>query len=237
MNTTVDIDPRLLAAATAAAGALWSPAPLEPAEPVTAASATSVLPAGGSAFTATFSGTSHGTVIIVVDAEMAQTLATSGIGALSLVDAARGVLEAAAGGIGRVAIGPVTAVDAEAAFAKDSSLVAFPMTADGTVHAVLAVAVTEKKEAKNGNGSRAAYDLLLDVEMDVTAELGRTRMTVRSLLELEPGSIVELDRMAGSPVDLLVNGRLIARGEVVVVDEEFALRVTEIVASAVEADR
>ena len=60
--------------------------------------------------------------------------------------------------------------------------------------------------------------------MDVTAELGRTRMTVRSLLDLEPGSIVELDRMAGSPVDLLVNGRLIARGEVVVVDEEFALR-------------
>lgn len=237
MNTTVDIDPRLLAAATAAAGALWSPAPLEPAEPVTAASATAILPAGGSAFTATFSGTSHGTVVIVVDAEMAQTLATSGIGALSLVDAARGVLEAAVGGIGRVAIGSVTAVDAEAAFAKDSSLVAFPMTADGTVHAVLAVAVTEKTEAKNGNGSRAAYDLLLDVEMDVTAELGRTRMTVRSLLELEPGSIVELDRMAGSPVDLLVNGRLIARGEVVVVDEEFALRVTEIVASAVEADR
>ena len=77
----------------------------------------------------------------------------------------------------------------------------------------------------------------MDVEMDVTAELGRTRMTVRSLLDLEPGSIVELDRMAGSPVDLLVNGRLIARGEVVVVDEEFALRLTEIVASAVEADR
>jgi flagellar motor switch protein FliN len=63
------------------------------------------------------------------------------------------------------------------------------------------------------------------------------RTTVRSLLDLEPGAIVELDRMAGSPVDLLVNGRLIARGEVVVIDEEFALRVTEIVASAVEADR
>lgn len=240
MNTTVDIDPRLLAAATAAAGALWSPAPLEPAEPVTATSASAVLPAGGSAFVATFSGTSHGTVLIVVDAEMAQTLASSGIGALSLADAARGVLEAAAGSAGPVALGPVTEVDAEAAFAKEPGLVAFPMTADGTVHAVLAIAVEDKADAKPGaatGGPRAAYDLLLDVEMDVTAELGRTRMTVRSLLELEPGSIVELDRMAGSPVDLLVNGRLIARGEVVVVDEEFALRLTEIVASAVEADR
>jgi flagellar motor switch protein FliN/FliY len=109
------------------------------------------------------------------------------------------------------------------------------MTSAGTVHAAVALTVSERAEARGGQ--RAAYDLLLDVEMDVTAELGRTRMTVRSLLDLEPGSIVELDRMAGSPVDLLVNGRLIARGEVVVVDEEFALRVTEIVASAVEAER
>jgi flagellar motor switch protein FliN/FliY len=109
------------------------------------------------------------------------------------------------------------------------------MTADGAVHAALAMSVTDRVEPKSG--SRASYDLLMDVEMDVTAELGRARMTVRALLDLEPGSIVELDRMAGSPVDLLVNGRLIARGEVVVIDEEFALRVTEIVASAVEADR
>ena len=235
MNTTVDIDPRLLAAATAAAGALWSPAPLEPAEPVDGASAAALLPAGGSAFVATFSGTSHGTVLVVVDAEMAQTLASSGIGALSLADAARGVLEAAATSSGPVALGSVTEVDAATALAKEPGFVAFPMTAGGQVHAILAIAVSERTEARSG--SRAAYDLLLDVEMDVTAELGRTRMTVRSLLDLEPGAIVELDRMAGSPVDLLVNGRLIARGEVVVVDEEFALRVTEIVASAVEAER
>jgi flagellar motor switch protein FliN/FliY len=100
---------------------------------------------------------------------------------------------------------------------------------------VLAISVSDRVEQRAG--TRPAFDLLHDVEMDVTAELGRTRMTVRGLLELEPGSIVELDKMAGSPVDLLVNGRLIARGEVVVIDEEFALRVTEIVASAVEAER
>jgi flagellar motor switch protein FliN/FliY len=65
--------------------------------------------------------------------------------------------------------------------------------------------------------------------MGVTAELGRTRMTVRELLALTPGSVVELDRMAGSPVDVLVNGTLVARGEVVVIDEEFGVRISEII--------
>jgi flagellar motor switch protein FliN/FliY len=65
--------------------------------------------------------------------------------------------------------------------------------------------------------------------MQVTAELGRTRMTVRDLLALTPGSVVELDRLAGSPVDVLVNGTLVARGEVVVIDEEFGVRISEII--------
>jgi len=72
-------------------------------------------------------------------------------------------------------------------------------------------------------------EMLHGVVMDVTVEIGRTRMTVRDLLALSPGTVLELDRAAGSPADLLVNGRLIARGEVVVVDEDFGLRVTEIV--------
>ena len=74
-----------------------------------------------------------------------------------------------------------------------------------------------------------SLDLLHDVEMGVTAELGRTRMTVRDLLSLTPGAVVELDRAAGSPVDVLVNGTLIARGEVVVIDEEFGIRISEII--------
>ena len=78
----------------------------------------------------------------------------------------------------------------------------------------------------------AACELLHGVAMEVTVELGRTRMSVRELLALCPGDVLELDRAAGSPADLLVNGRLIARGEVVVVDEDFALRVTEIVAQS-----
>jgi len=71
-------------------------------------------------------------------------------------------------------------------------------------------------------------EMLHGVNMEVTVELGRTQMTVRDLLALSPGAVLELDRAAGSPADLLVNGRLIARGEVVVVDEDFGLRVTEI---------
>lgn len=76
---------------------------------------------------------------------------------------------------------------------------------------------------------RRSLELLHDVEMAVTVELGRTRLTVRDLLALAPGAVVELDRSAGSPVDVLVNGKLIARGEVVVIDEEFGIRISEIV--------
>ena len=76
--------------------------------------------------------------------------------------------------------------------------------------------------------SRRGIEMLHGVEMEVTVELGRTRMAVRDLLALTPGAVLALDRAAGSPADLLVNGRLIARGEVVVVDEDFGLRITEI---------
>jgi flagellar motor switch protein FliN/FliY len=73
---------------------------------------------------------------------------------------------------------------------------------------------------------------LHDVPVELAVEIGRTRMTIGETLALGPGSIVSLNRLAGEPVDLLVNGRPIARGEVVVVDEEFGLRVTEIVSAA-----
>lgn len=70
--------------------------------------------------------------------------------------------------------------------------------------------------------------VLNDVMMTVTAELGRTVMPIRDLLNLSPGMVVEIDRIAGAPIDLLVNGRRIAVGEVVVIDEEFGVRITEI---------
>ena len=69
---------------------------------------------------------------------------------------------------------------------------------------------------------------LYDVPVELAVEIGRTRMTIGQTLELRPGSVVSLNRLAGEPVDLLINGKPIARGEVVVIDEEFGLRITEI---------
>src|SRR5689334_6826502 len=71
--------------------------------------------------------------------------------------------------------------------------------------------------------------LVLDVPVELAVEIGRTTMTIRQTMALAPGAVVVLDRMAGEPVDLLVNGRRIARGEVVAIDEEFGLRITEVV--------
>jgi flagellar motor switch protein FliN/FliY len=75
-------------------------------------------------------------------------------------------------------------------------------------------------------------ELILDIPLDVTVELGRVRMLIKDVLELSSGSIVELDRVAGEPVDLLVNGRLIAKGEVVVIEDNFGIRITEIISPA-----
>lgn len=81
-------------------------------------------------------------------------------------------------------------------------------------------------------GSLTNIDLIVDIPVRVTVELGRTRKTIGEVLSMGPGSVVELNKMAGEPVDVLVNGKLIARGEVVVIDESFGVRVTEIVSKA-----
>lgn len=82
----------------------------------------------------------------------------------------------------------------------------------------------------NVSEGNANLDMLLDVSMQVTVELGRTRMLLKQVLDLQQGSVVELDRLAGEAVDLFVNERLLARGEVVVVDDKFGIRITELVA-------
>jgi flagellar motor switch protein FliN/FliY len=80
-----------------------------------------------------------------------------------------------------------------------------------------------------GDRSSRRLDLLLDVPLDLTVELGRSRMTIQDLLSLGPGSVIELDKVAGEPLDILVNDRLIARGEAVVVNDKFGIRITDIV--------
>jgi len=86
-------------------------------------------------------------------------------------------------------------------------------------------------EATEGEEPAGDINLLMDVPMEVSVELGRTKLRVKEILDLGAGSIIELDRLAGEPVDLLINGRLVARGEVVVIDENFGVRVTAVVSA------
>jgi flagellar motor switch protein FliN/FliY len=79
------------------------------------------------------------------------------------------------------------------------------------------------------SATKENVDMLLDVELDVSIELGKSNLSIKRILELAPGSIVELDRMAGEPVDLLVNNKVVAKGEVVVVDESFGIRILSLV--------
>jgi len=87
---------------------------------------------------------------------------------------------------------------------------------------------TGAAQAVPAAGSLPNLDLLMDVPLELTVELGRTRRLLKEVLDLAPGVVLELNRAAGEPVDVLVNGEVIARGEVVVVDENFGIRITEI---------
>lgn len=78
-------------------------------------------------------------------------------------------------------------------------------------------------------GMMNELDMILDIPVKMTVELGRTKITIKNLLQLAHGSVVELDAMAGEPMDVLVNGTLIAQGEVVVVNDKFGIRLTDII--------
>ena len=81
-----------------------------------------------------------------------------------------------------------------------------------------------------GQSAAARLDMILDIPVQLTVELGRTKIAIRNLLQLAQGSVIELDRLAGEPMDVLVNGCLIAQGELVVVDDKFGIRLTEVIA-------
>nr|MBV6631166.1 flagellar motor switch protein FliN [Oceanococcus sp. HetDA_MAG_MS8] len=82
------------------------------------------------------------------------------------------------------------------------------------------------------DGKNLKLDLILDVPITLSMEVGRSRVPIRNLLQLNPGSVVELDRVAGQPLDVFVNGTLIAHGEVVVVNEKFGVRLLDVVSPA-----
>ncbi|HEY1328085.1 MAG TPA: flagellar motor switch protein FliN [Casimicrobiaceae bacterium] len=90
----------------------------------------------------------------------------------------------------------------------------------------------DKLAATPAAGAASDIDLILDIPVQLTVELGRTKIPIRHILQLAQGSVVELDGLAGEPMDVLVNGCLIAQGEVVVVNDKFGIRLTDIVTPA-----
>jgi len=87
-------------------------------------------------------------------------------------------------------------------------------------------------ESNGQNMEDVNLDVILDIPVTISLEIGRTGINIRNLLQLNQGSVVELDRLAGEPLDVLVNGMLIAHGEVVVVNEKFGVRLTDIISTA-----
>jgi flagellar motor switch protein FliN len=209
-----------------------------------------LLPAGATrAVSLTVSAGIDGEIALIVSDALATTLEARANDEL-LTSSATPALEAGATAMSglvadEVHLGRASEVATEALIADDADFIVYPLLANDERVACLviklaaaataaSVALHEFEPLNDGSaafsGSRPLA-ILKDVEMGVTAELGRRRMTVRDLLALTPGSVIELDRAAGSPVDVLVNGTLIARGEVVVIDEEFGIRIAEIVAA------
>ena len=234
----------VLTAVTEASAQVPSATPLVPDAPVADAAAVTLPDPAGAAVTAVLGGGVDGTVLLVVGSELVEALQGTPFGDLEPAQALRPALEAVATALGGRLDSTPVAVDVEGCLdtvAAGPITVYVPLLAGETAGALVAVRLdglplpdvaqpSAGTAATAGSAARSwGIDMLRDVEMEVTCELGRTKMTVRQLLALAPGDVVELDRLAGSPADLLVNGTLLARGEVVVVDESFGLRITEIV--------
>jgi len=94
------------------------------------------------------------------------------------------------------------------------------------------VSAKHLNETPNLGSGDVKLDVILDIPVTVAMEIGRTQLSIRNLLQLNQGSIVELDRLAGEPMDVLVNGTLVAHGEVVVVNEKFGIRLTDVISPA-----
>ncbi|MEQ1529987.1 MAG: flagellar motor switch protein FliN [Methylococcales bacterium] len=97
--------------------------------------------------------------------------------------------------------------------------------------------VSDAKKNHGGGSDEINLDVILDVPVTVSMEIGRTQINIRSLLQLNQGSVVELDRFAGEPLDVLVNGTLIAHGEVVVVNDKFGIRLTDVISPSERVKR
>ena len=173
-------------------------------------------------------------VVLALSAPLLEILES--VPGVALGEATRPALEAAVAVVGPGVLGTVESAPTDHVFAGMGEVVVLE-DGDGPA-AWLLVREHEPVEEKAGTPLEpGSMKLLYDVEMTLTAEIGRTNMQLRDVLSLTPGAVLELDRSAGSPADVMVNGRLIARGEVVVLDEDYAVRITEIIPAEGDAAR
>ncbi|MCI6584713.1 MAG: flagellar motor switch protein FliN [Mobiluncus porci] len=207
--------------------------------------------AGAPAAVATLSSESSLQVLLAASQLIAEAL--EGAEGMTPAQALMPALEAAAATLGTGVLEDTSEADATQLLGSGDWITA-TLEADGAVEGWLAVrenkgapADADAEPAQEAPAAPAgpitqatatpeqraeSMKLLYDVEMTLTAEIGRTKLAVHDVLDLSPGSVIELDRSAGSAADVMVNGRLIARGEIVVVDEEYGIRITEIVSLA-----
>ncbi len=184
------------------------------------------------AVVASFVGTASADLAVIVSDQHAVQAAGGGADfpMVSPEDVLRPALEAAANVLGVGVLGDTRTDNASALFADPETAV-YELTDQGQLAGWFAVRVRPAASASRRSRSDSVADKLgriNNVEMALTVEIGRTRMSVRDVLSLEPGAVVELDRSAGAPADVLLNGRLIAHGEIVVVDQDYAIRITQI---------
>lgn len=194
-----------------------------------------VLAAAGDAVVASFvGGLSADLALVLTDLDAVTAAGGVEHGLVAVTDVLRPSLEAAASVLGAGVLGDGRRESAASLFA-DPETVVFELTAGAVPGGWFGVRIRENgvvgqpvtpvvaSSIPAGNLGR-----INNVEMTLTVEIGRTRMSVRDVLGMEPGAVVELDRSAGAPADVLLNGRLIAHGEVVVVDQDYAVRITKI---------
>ncbi|MEO6944426.1 MAG: flagellar motor switch protein FliN [Lacisediminihabitans sp.] len=187
----------------------------------------------GAAVVASFVGTTAADMALVLtDTEAITEAAGTDSALVAPLDVLRPAMEAATVPLGTGVLGESRTEDASSLFADEETVV-FELKAGKTAAGWFAIRLREGG-AIWGSASNPNRDVvgklgrISNVEMALTVEIGRTRMAVRDVLNLEPGAVIELDRSAGAPADVLLNGRLIAHGEIVVVDQDYAIRITQI---------
>jgi flagellar motor switch protein FliN/FliY len=186
------------------------------------------VPAEAVAVAATFVGSrSADLVLVIVDGSLLTDAAGVDGGRVTAADVLRPALEAAAAPLGAGVVAEPREVPAASALSEPGRT-RYELRAGGRVVGWFGVTVRSAAEPTATGTGDARLGRISNVAMDLTVELGRVRMSVREVLALEPGAVIELDRSVGAPADVLLNGRLIARGEVVVVDQDYAVRITRI---------